>query len=142
MPKKSTPKERTPKLAIDQETYGEIFFQWKIPEYTEHQRSNKWYVYMIVLALVLMIYSWYERNPFFALIIILAIFIAFLKHYYETKKLNFMITEDGIITGEQFFPYTNIDSFFIIYDPPYVKKLFFVSDVYFNFLNIPVLFPP
>ena len=45
--------------------------------------------------------------------------------YTFPKKLRFKITEDGILAGNQFFEYHRFRNFYIIYDPPMVKKLFF-----------------
>ena len=83
--------------------FGEIFFEWQIPEYTEHKRSKRWYVYMIALAVILIIYSIFTANFLFALIIILAGFIVFLRVYAQPRQLKFQITEDGLVIGNIFY---------------------------------------
>ncbi|MFA5188480.1 MAG: hypothetical protein WC460_03915 [Patescibacteria group bacterium] len=105
--------------------FGEVLFQWTIPEYIAHERSLIWYLIMIGLALILIIYSIFTANFLFALIIIVAIFIVFLKSYSQPKELTFQITDQGLILGTQFFPYSRINKFYIIYKPPTVKKIFF-----------------
>ncbi|MDD5341376.1 MAG: hypothetical protein PHC97_02980 [Patescibacteria group bacterium] len=105
--------------------FGEIFFQWHTPEFTRYPRGWSWYLLTIVIGLVLIIYSIFTANFLFALIIILAGFIVFLKSYKQPVDLLFQITESGLVLGNQFFDYDRIKNFYFIYDPPVVKKLFF-----------------
>lgn len=117
------PQNQDPKVKKGE--FGRIFFDWKVPEYTVHERSHAWYLVMIILGLALIIWSIYTANFLFALIIILATFIIFLRIYYEPKDLDCQITEDGIKIGNQFFDYEILQNFYIIYYPPAIKKLFF-----------------
>ncbi|MCX6745348.1 MAG: hypothetical protein NTX82_07565, partial [Candidatus Parcubacteria bacterium] len=105
--------------------FGRIFFEWQVPEYTMHERSNAWYIVMAIIGIALVIYSIFTANFLFALIIILATFIVYLRVYYTPKDLICQITEDGIIIGNQFFGYEMLQNFYIIYYPPAIKKLFF-----------------
>jgi len=111
---------------IENNDFGQVFFSWEIPEFIEHIRSPLWYIAVIVIGLILIIYSIWTANFLFALIVILAAFIVFLRSYRQATNLIFQITEDGLIIGNQFFKYDQIKSFYIIYDPPAVKKLFFL----------------
>src|SRR4030042_4110231 len=80
---------------------------------------------MLISAIALVIYCIFTANFLFALVIILVVFIVFLRSYYPPKELNFQITEEGILLGNQLFTYDKIKNFYIIYKPPLVKKLFF-----------------
>jgi hypothetical protein len=118
--------------------YGKIFFEWVVPEYLEFQRGFFWYLGMIILALGLIIYSIVTANFLFALVVILVVFIVFLKNYNQAKHLSFQIAQDGIIIGNQFFKYSAIKNFYIIYDPPAVKKLFFIIKGLYPTISIPL----
>ena len=104
---------------------GEVFYEWAIPEFTEHERGFYWYVIMIVAAIAFIIYSIFTVNYLFAIIIILAVYIVFLRSYSPRKKVTFKIAREGIIIGQEFIPYNRVRNFYIIYKPPFVKKLFF-----------------
>ena len=114
----------TPKAAAG--PFGEVFFEWVVPEFTEHKRSAKWYFWMIAASIALIIYSIVATNFLLALIVILIIFIIFLRSYYQPKQLTFQMTESGILIGDQFFAYEKIKNFYLIYDPPFVKKVYFM----------------
>jgi len=105
--------------------FGEVFHEWMIPEYTEHSRTSSWYLLMAIIGVALIIYSIVTVNFLFALIIILAAFIVFIRTYTPSKKVKFQIAEDGIIIGEEYIDYDRIKDFYIIYKPPMIKKLFF-----------------
>jgi len=118
---------------------GNVFFQWQIPEFANHERSFGWYLVASILAIALIIYCIFTANYFFALIIILATFIIFLKKYNEPKDLMFQITEDGLVIGNQFFNFNDLANFYIIYNPP-VKKLYFkMKTLNPDDLSIPLL---
>ena len=127
-----------PKEKLPEKEFGEILFEWKIPEFAEHKRTSLWYLVMMLLALILIIYSLFTANFLFALIIILVIFIVFLKTYTRPRNLKFKITEDGVLIGNQFFSYNDINNFYFIYDPPAVKKLFFTLKGLSPHLSIPL----
>jgi hypothetical protein len=101
-----------------------VFYKWEVPEFTNHQRSNLWYLIMIIIAVILVIYCIIVTNYFFALIIIIAAFILFLRKYEPAQDVAFRITEAGVIIGNQVFSYETLANFYIVYDPP-VKKLYF-----------------
>ena len=42
-----------------------------------------------------------------------------------SDRHTFAITEDGLLVGNEFFPYEKIKNFYIIYQPPDVKMLYF-----------------
>jgi hypothetical protein len=105
--------------------YGEVLFEWDVSEYLAHQRGRLWYGITLGLSLILIIYSICTANFLFALIIIIAIFILFLRSYNPPRQLNFKIREEGVMLGNQFFPYNTIQNFYIVYKPPIVKKIFF-----------------
>jgi len=118
--------------------YGKIFFEWEIPESIKHERSFLWYLAMIILAAALVVYCIITANFLFALVIILAIFIAFLKNFAPARDIKFQIVEDGVLIGNQLFKYNRIKNFYFIYDPPAVKKLFFSIKGLYPTISVPL----
>jgi len=104
--------------------YGEVHCSWKFIEFPNYERSQRWYlVYGIVIALILFL-SIFTRNFLFALIVVMAAMIIALFH--RTKgEVEFLITEDGIMVNDRFYDYKDLKNFFIIYEPPQIKSLYF-----------------
>lgn len=117
---------------------GEVLFKWKVPEFSKPKRTYTWYFAAIVVVVALMIYSLVTANFLFALIIILVVFILFLKTYTQPKDLEFQITDEGVSLGNQFFSYREITGFYFIYDPPAVKKIFFTLRGFSPDLSVPL----
>jgi hypothetical protein len=105
--------------------YGKILAQWQIPEYQKYKRTFTWYLIMSLLGLGLLIYAAWTLNFLFALIIIISATIIFLHERREPDMLNFQIVDSGIVLADKFTPFKEIEKFWIIYEPPEVKNLYF-----------------
>ncbi len=114
------PKQLHPDLST-----GETFYRWTIEEYEKYDRNRAWFVFMSTVGVVFVVYGVLGNNFLFSLIIILAGIILFLHHHQEPVQVNVEITELGIVLGNRFYPYDEIENFFVIYHPPEVKTLFF-----------------
>lgn len=103
---------------------GEILKEWTIQEYEKHNRGVLWYIIMGGFGLFFIIYGVVTSDFLFSLIIILFAIILFLQAHQDPKQIVFQITELGIVVGSKFYPFSELESFFIIYNPPEVKTLF------------------
>jgi hypothetical protein len=118
--------------------FGDILFEWDVPEFEERQRGMVWYLLMLTAATILMIISIVTANFLFALIIILTVFIVFLKTYSFNRNLKFRIFESGIMLGNEFFEYKDIKAFYLIYDPPFTKKLYLTVKSFGPDMSVPL----
>jgi len=111
--------------ALKHETnVGEVISQWMIQDYEHHLRGTTWYVIMITAGIGLVTYGLLSSNFLFSLIIILFAIILFLHEHQEPLQVQFAITELGIVVGSKFYPYTEMENFYIIYDPKHTKTLY------------------
>lgn len=113
------PKQITPDVNI-----GKIHHEWTVLEYEQHQRNLTWYIIMLIAGLLLVGYALFTGNLIFALIIILSAIILFLQSQQHPHKIPFRIAEFGVIVNTRFYPYSELEDFYIIYNPPEVKMLF------------------
>lgn len=103
---------------------GDIFHSWQVEEFVKYDRNRLWHIFMIIAGLLLVVYGMMSNNFLFSLIIILAGIILFLHSHGEPLLIPFRIAELGVVVGDRFYPYDELDMFFIIYQPPEVKTLF------------------
>ena len=103
---------------------GEILHEWNLQEYDQYERGSRWYILMIILGIILVLYGIFSGNFLFSLIIILFAIIIFLQSHQKPLKVPFKITELGVVVGNRFYGFPELDSFYIIYEPPEVKMLF------------------
>jgi len=107
---------------------GKIMFQWTIKEYEKYEHERGWFILMSIIAIALLVYAVIVANYLFALIIVLLGIISFLHEMQDPVDVPFAITETGIILGSKYYRYSEIKSFWIIYNPPEVKKIYFSTD--------------
>jgi len=115
MPEKQTANDR-----------GQEIISWLIPEFEKHARTKRWYVFMIIAAFVLLIYSFFSSNFLFAFIIIISALIIILHDGQEPILIRFTLTDEGIAVGRKFYDYDQFKDFSVIYKPRQdVKNLYF-----------------
>jgi len=103
---------------------GTTLLTWKFPEVPRYVRSRAWYVWMTMAGGALFIWSIYDRNFLFGVIVVLALTIVFFQSRQSPRILTAEITDEGIAVGKDFFGYDDIRNFWIIYKPPVVKMLY------------------
>ncbi len=119
---------------------GEILQEWTIQEYEQPERGAPWYVVMILLGMSIVAYALFTGNFLFALIIILFAIILFLRAHQEPAQVRFQITDLGVTVGSRFYPYLELEDFYLIYNPPEVKTLFLhPKSVWRPILRVPLL---
>ncbi len=105
--------------------YSNILTSWTFNEYEVHQRSGIWYViFGIIIALIVGL-SIFTQNFLFVVIILLSTVILFLQNSRDPEKISFALTTDGLEVGSTKIRMKEIDEFWIVYQPPHVKKLYF-----------------
>jgi hypothetical protein len=129
-----------PKKLSEQPITGETLHEWTIQEYEQHERALLWYILMLSVGLAMVLFAMFTGNFLFAVIIILFAIILFLQSHQLPPQVAFKITELGVILGDRFYPYSEFDSFYIIYQPPEVKTLYLThKSIYRPMLRIPLL---
>ena len=104
--------------------FGKILASWSVSEYEKHERSLAWYIAAGVLGFALFVWAIFTFNYLFALIIVLFSAIVYLRATSDPNMVKFLITAKGVRIGRREYQYKDIDRFWIIYDPPDVKKLY------------------
>ena len=129
-----------PQKITEETLLGDIIHEWTILEYEKHTRGMVWYILAAVLGLALVLYGVFTGNFLFSLIVILAAIILFMQAHQDPRQIPFQITDLGVIVGTRFYPYSEFENFYIIYNPPEVKTLFIeTKNTLQPMLRIPLL---
>ncbi|PKL72588.1 hypothetical protein CVV26_01085 [Candidatus Kuenenbacteria bacterium HGW-Kuenenbacteria-1] len=108
-----------------QENKGKALIVWSFPEFIKHKRTQEWYFLMFATVLGLLLFSIFTKNFLFAIIIILFSIILILFDFKKPILIKFQITEKGIQASENFYYWRELENFWIIYQLPEVKNLYF-----------------
>lgn len=106
---------------IDQ---GEELLSWEVEDNKGHLRGFWWYALASLAAVGLLVYAIRERNFLFAFIVIMFAIIFATHHIRSAAEVLFAITDLGLRVGSRFFPWRDIEEFWIAYEPPAVKTLY------------------
>lgn len=127
------------KLSNEEVNLGEIKFGWEIKEYENHDRDRRWYIMMGIVAVSFLVYALVTANYLFALILALFGIILFLQDLHPARTLTFVITTTGVVIGERFYSFSELKDFWLIYNPPMVKNLYFsTGELMKHRLSIPL----
>ena len=117
---------------MDKKTEGEIsstqlsqvIFSWQHPDYISYAKDKRWYVVSALLLLSLLAWSIYDKNYFFAIFLVLFYAVILMYENRPSVMVDFIITPEGIKSGERFYYYREISNFFMIYRAGGIKNLY------------------
>lgn len=112
-------------------SYGKEIISWSIPEYDKHKREKNWYIISAIIGLIFLAYSFFSGNFLFAAIIIIGALVIIIHDGQEPIKIDFAITDEGLIVGKKFYDYDIIKDFSVVYKPNQNIK-----NLYFEFKNV------
>ena len=104
--------------------FGEVLVTWKFPEYEDITRGKGWYIIGSIVVALLMVWSYFDKNPLFALIVAVGAMMTIFLARKKPEIIDIFITDTGVIIGDTFLQYKDLKDFAIVYDPPEVKKLY------------------
>ena len=104
--------------------HGKTLMRWDFPEYAQYQRGRAWYIVATVITVGAFLLSAFTGNPLFAVFIALVVAIWVIRNRRPPTRIFLRITEDGLQVASAFYPYDSVRSFWIIYKPPEVKRLY------------------
>ncbi|MFH1207159.1 MAG: hypothetical protein V1668_00955 [Patescibacteria group bacterium] len=110
----------------DEQNHGKVLAEWEFDEFPKHQRTKKWYITAIIITGGLLLYAIISLNYLFAAIIIIIGVIIMMQNRREPQRLNLQICEDGLVIGANtYYEWKIVKNFWIVYEPPEVKNLYF-----------------
>lgn len=95
----------------------QILFHWKEKEYHKKEKTRRWYLIVLFLLAGIISYALLTKSPIMAITFILIGVVGFLILEKDPDPIDFMITEDGVRAGNEFYSYENMNSFWIFYEP-------------------------
>lgn len=97
--------------------------RWEALEYEYRPKSNNWFWTIGIISLGLSVASLLLGNLLFAILILIAGFAIILAGARRPRKILFSFTSRGLEIEKRLFPYENLKSFWIHYEPPHKKLL-------------------
>ena len=104
---------------------------WEALEYEYHEKTTDWYWAVGIVTFGFFVLALILKNFLFAILVAIAGFTFALYGARRPKIVSFAITSRGLKIGEKLYPYDNLKSFWLNYDPPNIKELYVISKKFF-----------
>lgn len=101
----------------------DIKLAWTCLEYDYRPKTPDWFWFVASGALLVVIIAILMRNFLFAVLVIIAAFVVAVLGTKKPQKINFAISARGVEIEKQIYPYKELESFWINYNPPEKKEL-------------------
>ncbi len=113
--------------------FNKANFSWIAPEYIQHPKSTRWWVIAAILLLISTVIEAIVSNwTMLAATLIFGLVYWFTHEFHPPKHTKINISTLGIKVGHQEISFSEIEHFWIIYNPPAVKQLAFrLKDSFF-----------
>ena len=98
-------------------------FEWNAPEYIHYEKDRHWYTVAGIIAAGFIVYGIVWGSAFFSIAIAVLAAVYYLQHQKTPRQIQIKLTNMGIKLEDKFFPFSNLKSFWIVYNPPEVTTL-------------------
>jgi len=100
---------------------GKILLSWDAPEFEVYENSTRWYLIAGIFVLAMAIWGLVSNSPIMSITFILIGIVGYIQLQRDPVVRTFSVTTTGLLVGKELYPYENISSFWIFYDPPHTK---------------------
>ena len=112
---------------------------WKAPEYADIPKTKDWFWAVGILTICFFVAALIMRNLLFGIFVLLAGFTIILYAHRKPRIISFEINARGIKIQNRLYPYENLKSFWLHYDPPHKKELSIESEkLFMPYIIIPL----
>jgi hypothetical protein len=108
----------------EQNVWGEVILQWQMPEYPHQDKGQGWYMTAGVIVLAIIAYGLITAEYIMAIAFALLAGVYYILHNEAPKNITVSITTLGIVIEKDFYQFSDIESFWIVYVPPKVRLFY------------------
>lgn len=102
---------------------GKTLLEWEAHEYFHHDHSTDWYWWTGLAALILLGLAIWQKSFLFGVLVLIGWFTVVLYAARPPRTLKFALAERGVLIENTLYPWQNLKSFWIFYNPPLHKDL-------------------
>lgn len=120
-------KTQTKKQESKKAEFGKVLLSFKAPEYAHHEKSAVWFIVAGIIILLLVYYGLATNGWTFSVAVLILTGTYFLFNREKPTVVPIEFSDAGVKIGKHEVLFNNLSGFWIVYDPPYVKKLYLRS---------------
>ncbi len=121
--KKKLKKARKNESKSNSTAFDNADIKWTAPEYIKHEKGKVWYAVAIGITLITAILGVYYQAWTFSLAIITFAIVYYIVNLEHPENIDIKVSKIGVKVGNKKYSFGEIQSFWILYDPPYLNTL-------------------
>ncbi|MFA6521112.1 MAG: hypothetical protein WCT53_01880 [Candidatus Gracilibacteria bacterium] len=111
----------------DVRLFENAIIRWKAPEFDHHEKSTLWFIIAGLVVLLLVFYGLKTDGWTFSVAILVFAGTYYLLHREKPKVVDIKISKIGVKIGRHIFHYSHLKNFWVVYNPPFVQRLYLKS---------------
>lgn len=104
-----------------------VKLEWQAYEFEKREKDKNWFNILIILTALFFVVAIVLKNYTFSIVVLSAALCVYIYAKKNPRLIDFSISPRGVSMGNKPYPYSDLKSFWIFYDPPRIKELVIVS---------------
>ncbi len=104
--------------------FENALIHWRAPEFHRHEKSLMWFIIAGLVAAALVIYGLMTDGWTFSIAVIVFAGAYYVMHLKPPQTVDVKISKIGLKIGRHLYLYSHLKCFWIVYNPPHVKRLY------------------
>lgn len=118
---------------------GEVKISWETEEFSYYEKTRIWFIIGGAVFLLIIIYFTVTNQIVTALTFLMLGFTVYIFSLKKPRKISCSITYQGITVDNITYPFSELESFWIFYEPPDFKVISIKhKKLYLPFIQIPI----
>jgi len=103
-----------------------VLFEWSAPSFTKSERTYKWYLIVGAMILAIIGYSAWQQDWFvIGIVIVVSAILFWYVQAIVPHDVTYKITPMGVYVDDRFSPFSELHSFWLVYNDK-VKNLYLI----------------
>lgn len=105
-------------------TKEQVLLSWEAHEYPHHEKTSRWFIIALIIVGLLVIYGLMTDGWTFSVAMLVFAGTYYVTHRRAPPIVDVVISHTGIKIGQHTFPYTQLKGFWVLFNPPYVHRMY------------------
>ncbi len=122
-----------------QEKPDDVLVHWRGPDFEHYPHDKQWYIGALCILCAIIVYAIFTDSIIMAIVFGLIGLTGYQFLTSPQKEIDFAITYDGVLVGDEIYDFDHIKSFWIFYEPPHTRIISLHMQGHFRpYLHIPL----
>lgn len=118
--------------------YGAKIISWKFADKTNQDKKKVWFMFFGIISLLFILFSLIYADYMFAILILFLVVIYFIMNNHESREIEVIITNLGVVIDNIFTPFSDMRSFWVVILENNFTKIYFSFRKRMKLIYVPI----